>query len=386
MTGRHVLAAAIAAVIALPAAAQERYRIGLSGALTGPFAGSYAPAVEGLQLYIERLNANGGIDGREVELIVLDDSGEASRGAANVRRLLNQERVSLLINASLSATYAPMMADTQRARVPLLFASSACPPEVSPPANPLMFCTTAFASGVDSRATLGFIEETSGTDIDIGMVSMGIPLSRSEVDNAAILAESMGMRVLENVVVPPVTPDFTPYATRVQQRNVDWVYSWAPWVTQVRTFEAMRRLGWQGNFAGWAHLEAEGEMARMRDPGFFAIGAHALFAEDLPVHQDVRAAAQASGASYPYSQMTEGWVAGMVIEAALRQAGWPAGPAEIAASMQNLTVDTQGLRGGPIVWRDGNHFRTTQYYRVYRWDDDSNAIVVVRDWFSFDIE
>src|SRR5262249_47766206 len=49
-------------------------------------------------------------------------------------------------------------------------------------------------------------------------------------------------------------------------------------------------------------------------------------------------------------------------------AGWPADAAKIRAAMENVKVDTQGLRGGPIEWSKDNHFRTRQYYRVYRWD------------------
>lgn len=380
------LAATALTFAAAPAVAQDAYRIGLSGALTGPTAGSYAPAIEGLQIYINRLNAAGGVNGRQIELVVLDDSGEASRGATNTRRLLNQENVILLINASLSATFAPMIADTTRAGVPLLFASSACPSEVYPPAQDLLFCTTAFASKYDSEATLTFIEEQSGADVNIGLVAMAIPLSRAEIESAATVAEGRGMTPVEVAIIPPPTADYTPFATSIQQKGADWVYSWAPWVTQVRTFEALRRLGWEGQYAGWAHLEAEGELARLADPGFYAVGANSLFAEDLPIHQEIRAAAEAEGSSYPPYQMAEGWVAGMVVEEALTQAGWPADAATLAAAMESLEVDTRGLRGGPIVWTDDNHFRTTQYYRVYQWDPEAQAIRVVRDWFSYDIE
>ena len=52
--------------------------------------------------------------------------------------------------------------------------------------------------------------------------------------------------------------------------------------------------------------------------------------------------------------------------------------------MENLKVDLKGLRGGPIVWTKDNHFRTTQYYRVYRWD--GRKIEVVKDWFSYDVK
>ena len=386
MIARLALTAATFSFAAGSAIAQETYKIGLSGALTGPSAGSYAPAVEGLRLYIEALNANGGIDGRNVQLIVLDDSGEASRGAVNARRLLNQEQVSLLINASLSSTYAPMIADATRAGVPLLFASSACPREVYPPAEAMLFCTTAFAAQYDSEATLSFIEEMSGTDVDLGLVAMAIPLSRGEIDQAEIMARERGMNPVAKSILPPATGDFTPFATAIQQAGADWVYSWAPWVTQVRTFEALRRLGWDGNYAGWAHLEAEGELARLSDEGFFTVGANSLFSENLPVHQEIRAAAEAANSSYPAYQMAEGWIAGLVVEEALRSAGWPADAATIPEAMQTLTVDTRGLRGGPIEWTPENHFRTTQYYRIYRWDDAAGEITIVRDWFSYEIE
>jgi hypothetical protein len=41
-----------------------------------------------------------------------------------------------------------------------------------------------------------------------------------------------------------------------------------PWVTQVKTFEALRRLGWQADYITWAHIEAEGELARLRMADF----------------------------------------------------------------------------------------------------------------------
>ena len=82
--------------------------------------------------------------------------------------------------------------------------------------------------------------------------------------------------------------------------------------------------------------------------------------------------------------MTEGWIAGMVIEAALKGAGWPATPAKIQASMQKLKVDLKGLRGGPMEWTKDNHFRTKQYYRVYKWD--GAKIALVKNWFSYDVK
>ena len=380
------VAAAVAALIAWPAAAQDAYTIGLTGALTGPPASTYAPAVEALRVFIERINAAGGINGRRVSLILQDDSAEPGKATANAKKLIAQDNVILLINASLSSTYAPVVAEAKRAGVPVLFASSVCPKDVYPPADPMQFCTTAFAANYDSRATLAFIKETAKEPVKIGFSAMAIPLSRGEMDFAQSLAPGLGMTVVGKEVIPPPTPDYTPFATKLMDGGANWVFSWAPWVTQVRTLEALRRLGWQGEYVAWAHIEAEGELARLKDGKFYVIGANALFQDELPIHKEIAEATMQAGVAYPPQQMAEGWIAGMVIEAALKATGWPASTDKLAAAMSNLQVDTKGLRGGPIEWTRENHFRTHQYYRVYAWDGARNAIVRVRDWTALEVK
>jgi len=383
---RKLAAAALAALIAWPAWAEDAYVIGLTGALTGPPASTYAPAVEALRVYIERINAAGGINGKKVNLILQDDSAEPGKATANAKKLIGQDNVMLIMNASLSSTYAPVVAEAKRAGVPILFASSVCPKDVYPPAEPTEFCTTAFAANYDSRATLAFIKETAKEPVKIGFAAMAIPLSRGEMDFAEQQAPGLGMTVVGKEVIPPPTPDYTPFATKLMESGANWVFSWAPWVTQVRTLEALRRLGWQGEYIAWAHIEAEGELARLKDGKFYVIGANALFQDELPIHKEMAAAAQQAGVQYPPQQMAEGWIAGMVIEAALKATGWPASADKLAAAMSNLKVDTRGLRGGPIEWTKDNHFRTRQYYRVYAWDTAKNAIVRVKDWTAFDVK
>jgi ABC-type branched-subunit amino acid transport system substrate-binding protein len=383
---RKLAAAIVAATLAWPASAQDAYTIGLTGALTGPPASTYAPAVEALRIYLERVNAAGGINGKKVNLVLQDDSAEPGKSTANAKKLITQDNVILLINASLSSTYAPVVAETKRAGVPLLFASGVCPKDVYPPADLLQFCTTAYAANYDSRATLGFIKETAKAPVKIGFSAMAIPLSRGEMDFAESQAPGLGMTVVGKEVIPPPTPDYTPFATKLKDAGANWVFSWAPWVTQVRTLEALRRLGWEGDYIAWSHLEAEGELARLKDGKFYVIGANALFQDELPIHKEIADAAKKAGVQYPPQQMAEGWIAGMVIEAALKATGWPASAGKLAAAMSSLKVDTKGLRGGPIEWTKDNHFRTRQYYRVYRWDTGKGAIVRMKDWTAFDVK
>ena len=88
----------------------------------------------------------------------------------------------------------------------------------------------------------------------------------------------------------------------------------------------------------------------------------------------------------PAEQLTEGWIGGLVLEAALNGAGWPADAGSIRAAMEQVKVDTKGLRGGPLEWSKDNHFRTRQYYRVYRWDSAKAAIVQAKDWTAYEVK
>ena len=168
--------------------------------------------------------------------------------------------------------------------------------------------------------------------------------------------------------------------------NPNWIWSWAPWVAQVRVFEAMRRLGWQGDYITWAHLNAEEELERIKDARFYVIGTNALLEDNLPVHAEIRAVAARANIQYPVSYLTEGFVAGLVLEQVLRNVAWPATQQKVLASMNNVKVDLKGLRGGPLEWTKDNHFRTRQHYRVWRWDPQSNRIVRAQDWQPIDVK
>ena len=106
------------------------------------------------------------------------------------------------------------------------------------------------------------------------------------------LSKKMGMTPVDEEVIPPPTADYTPFATKLKDAGPNWVYSWAPWVTQVRTLEALRKLGWQDDYIAWGHLEAEAELARLKDGKFYVVNSNALFQEALPIHKEIEEAAQ----------------------------------------------------------------------------------------------
>ena len=380
------LLSAVLISAAWPVFAQDAYVVGVSAAMTGPGAATYAPVVDAMKAYIDHVNAKGGVNGRKIRLIVQDDGAEPSKAAANAKKLLAQDNVVLLINTSLSSTYAPMVSESKRANVPLYFGGSVCPKDTYPPADPLQFCSSAFGANLDSQGALGFVQRNAKEPVRIGFAAMAIPIARAEIDYAETLSKTMNMTPVEKQITPPPAPDYTPFATKLKDANPNWMFSWSPWVSQVRTFEAMRRLGWNGRYLTWAHLNAEDELARIKDGEFYVIGTNAFFQDDLPVHAEIRAVTHRAKLSYPVTYLTEGFIAGMVIEATMKNTPWPPTPQKVLAAMNNLKVDMKGLRGGPLEWTKDNHFRTRQYYRVWRWDNAKNAVVRVQDWQAIDVK
>jgi branched-chain amino acid transport system substrate-binding protein len=382
---RKIFAMLLAAAAPL-VQAQDAYVIGVSAAMTGPVAANYAPVVEAMKAYLEHVNGRGGINGRPVRVVVLDDQAQPSRAATNAKQLLAQDKVVMLLNASLSSTYAPMIAEAKRANVPLYYAGAVCPKETYPPADPLQFCSTAFGANLDSQAALSFVKNQAKEPVKLGLAAMAIPIARAEIDYAEGLSKTLGMTPVEKQISPPPAPDYTPFATKLVEAGPNWVWAWSPWVQQVRIFEAMRRLGWKGRYITWAHLNAEEELARIRDGEFYVIGTNAFMEDNLPIHAEIRAVASRAKVDYPVSYLTEGFVAGLVVESALRNTPWPPTPQKVLAAMNNLKVDLKGLRGGPLEWTKDNHFRTRQYYRVWRWDPSANRIVRAQDWQAIDVK
>lgn len=88
--------------------------IGQSAALTGPGSALAAPFVQGAKLYFDKLNAGGGVNGRKVELVTLDDRGNPATTAENTKKLLGQGVLSLFGyygSPQVSAAY-PLIKDS----------------------------------------------------------------------------------------------------------------------------------------------------------------------------------------------------------------------------------------------------------------------------------
>ena len=107
MNWRRQLAASFAlvglALAALPAAAQKPIRIGYPVILSGPGALIGEPSLKGAQMFVEEINAKGGVLGRKIELVVRDTKGNADEAVRIARDLILRENVDFLVGTLTSA-------------------------------------------------------------------------------------------------------------------------------------------------------------------------------------------------------------------------------------------------------------------------------------------
>lgn len=90
-----VLALAGAVVHSQDGVSKTAIVLGQSLALTGPGSSLAQPFHQGAKLYFDNINAAGGVNGRKIELVTLDDQGSPANTAANTKKLLDQGVLSL---------------------------------------------------------------------------------------------------------------------------------------------------------------------------------------------------------------------------------------------------------------------------------------------------
>ena len=87
-------AVALSLLVGGPAAAQ--IRIGQTTGITGPVAAPVKEINIGAMLYLDYVNAQGGIAGQQIELVTLDDKNQAPLSAENAKKLVADPHVVAL--------------------------------------------------------------------------------------------------------------------------------------------------------------------------------------------------------------------------------------------------------------------------------------------------
>jgi branched-chain amino acid transport system substrate-binding protein len=102
------------------AQAQEPIRIGSFLSVTGPAAFLGDPEEKTLQLYVEKLNAAGGVLGRKLQLVSYDSGGDAEKARTYAKRLIEQDKVDIIVGGSTTGETMAVVPLVEAAGVPFI--------------------------------------------------------------------------------------------------------------------------------------------------------------------------------------------------------------------------------------------------------------------------
>jgi len=137
----------------------DKVRIGVFMSTTGSTANFGISSVNGIKLAAEEINAAGGINGKQVELLVQDDRSDASEAATIVTKFVTQDQVHGIIGEVASSRSIAAAPIAQNAKIPMLTPSSTNP-EVTKKGN--FIFRSCFIDPYQGAAIAQFAAKTLG--------------------------------------------------------------------------------------------------------------------------------------------------------------------------------------------------------------------------------
>jgi branched-chain amino acid transport system substrate-binding protein len=126
----RILLSVLVALSALTACTKknsDEIVIGHFGSMTGSEATFGQSTDEGIRMAVDEVNAAGGIKGKKVKVITMDDQGKAEEAASVVTRLIEQEKVVALLGEVASSRSLAAAPIAQNKKIPMLTPSSTNP-------------------------------------------------------------------------------------------------------------------------------------------------------------------------------------------------------------------------------------------------------------------
>ena len=228
-----VIAAGVAGVLATsgPVLAEAPsgppITIGFSMPLTGGLAVNGTSGLLAMQIWAEDTNAKGGLLGRPVKLDYYDDQTNPSLVPGIYTKLLDVDKVDLVISAYGTNVTAPALPVVIQHNMTFmgLFAM-----DVNEEFHyPKYF--SMLPVGPDPRAAIseGFFEIIKANKDELGLKTIALAVddgeaTRNTADGPRVNLKKAGLNVVYDKTYPPTTTDFTPIIRAIQATNADIVY------------------------------------------------------------------------------------------------------------------------------------------------------------------
>jgi len=206
----------LAALMSAAATAADTIKIGTFLSVTGPASFLGDPELKTLQLYVEEINAAGGVLGRKLELVHYD-SGANPKNAINfVKRLVQRDRVDVIVGGSTSGETMAVIPIVEEAGVPFISLAGAI--EIIDPVRKWVFKTPH----TDRMAVGKIYADMKKRGIaKIALISGDGGFDKSCRAQALDLADDYGMRIVGDESYGAKDTDMTAQLTKLRATDAE---------------------------------------------------------------------------------------------------------------------------------------------------------------------
>ncbi|WP_342728270.1 ABC transporter substrate-binding protein [Bradyrhizobium sp. B097] len=197
--------------VSAPAAAQATIKIGTVLSVTGPASFLGDPEEKTLKLYVDKINAAGGIQGKKIELVIYDDGGDANKARTFATRLVEDDKVVAMVGGTTTGTTMAMVPVFEEAKVPFISLAGAI--EVVDPVRKYIFKTPH----TDKMACEKIFENLKQRNLTkIAMISGTDGFGASMRAQCVKVAPNYGIQILTEETYGPRDTDMTAQLTKIK--------------------------------------------------------------------------------------------------------------------------------------------------------------------------
>jgi branched-chain amino acid transport system substrate-binding protein len=203
--------AALALSLGASAHAQEPIKIGSVLSVTGPGAFLGDPELKTLNLYIGRINAAGGVLGRKLELYNYDDGTDASKANGFAKRLIEEDKVDILIGGTTTGSTMAMVPVVEKAEIPFISLAGAV--VIIEPVKKWVFKTPH----TDRMAAEKVFEDMKKRGLTkVGLLSENSGFGQSGKKETLAVAGKYGIQIVADEMYGPKDADVTTQLTKIK--------------------------------------------------------------------------------------------------------------------------------------------------------------------------
>ena len=255
---RACAAALIAGLLSLSGVAAQSgdpIRIGVGLALTGAGAAPSKVIQTALEIWRDDVNGKGGILGRPVQLVILDDQSTPANVPNIYTKLITVDKVDLLLGPYGTNFVAPALPTIiQNKKLTISFTAIGINDKFN--YDKYFSMVPVGPDGVNSFSK-GFFDiaaKQNPKPTTVAILAADAEFARSAADGAKEELKKHGMRVIYDQTYPPPTTDFTPMVRAMQAANADIVYIAAYPPDNVGIIRAANEIGLNPKMFGGAMI------------------------------------------------------------------------------------------------------------------------------------